>query len=83
MKKSIVLVAGWVTLALLGWLILRPLDSRASPGPLEKALIAATVALSIYTLVVMFRKRGQVGVNPMAETQELGTVYHSLQNPWH
>ncbi len=68
-RKNIVLVAGWVLLLLLAALLLPPLDSRVNPGPLlAKSFIVATIALSIYTVVVMFgyfnRSWRRVGLVP-------------------
>lgn len=54
-KKNVLLVAGWVILLALSALFLPPLDSRINPGPLlAKSFIVATIALSTYTVVVMF-----------------------------
>ncbi|MGA2300803.1 MAG: hypothetical protein ABSG77_08935 [Candidatus Acidiferrum sp.] len=68
-KHNIVLVAGWVILLLLASLLLPPLDSRVNPGPLlAKSFIVATIALSLYTVVVMFgyfnRSWRRVGLAP-------------------
>jgi hypothetical protein len=54
MKKNILLVVGWGVLLVLASLLLPPLDSRVNPGPfLARSFIAATIVLSIYTVVVM------------------------------
>src|SRR5205807_8219838 len=68
-KKNLLLVVGWVVLLALAALLLPPLDSRVNPGPLlTKSFIVATVALSIYTVVVMFgyfnRSWRRVGLVP-------------------
>jgi hypothetical protein len=69
LRRNIVLGAGWVILLLLASLLLPPLDSRVNPGPvLAVSFIVATVALSIYTVAVMFgyfnRSWRRVGLVP-------------------
>jgi hypothetical protein len=68
-KKNILLVVGWGVLLVLAALLLPPLDSRVNPGPLlAKSFIVATIAMSLYTVVVMFsyfnRSWRRVGLVP-------------------
>ena len=68
-KKNILLVAGWIILLVLASFLLPPLDSRVNPGPLlAKSFIVATIAMSLYTVVIMFgyfnRSWRRVGLVP-------------------